>query len=1859
MNLHAAQSIQTMSELMDFASVPYHILTPKDAKPIIEVIQDTMVGSYRITKAHTRLHEKTFANLQMVNSYFDGRLKPTEGAAHTFTGRQAFSAILPPLLHINTLNKAKERVIITNSVLTDGFIDKNVFSDMSRGLLPVIFHDYGPFEVRRFLDNLQRLVCRWLMTGGFSVGISDLAVSEEINVELKAVIANMKADAYKRLDDVRRGTMENTSMFNNHDYFEREIINILNDSMKKAGSIGLRTIDDKWNRLINMVKSGSKGKDLNVSQMIAAVGQQNVDGKRVAYGFTDRTLPHFCKYDDGPESRGFVESSFISGLSPSEMFFHAMGGREGLIDTAVKSVTAETPIVIIEGGESKYVKIGEWIDEHLAARPTEVQHFPEDRNMEFLPLEKQVYIPTTDDDGNMSWGELTAVTRHDPGEAVYKVKTLGGREVTVADSESLLIWTKGKFLKMKTSKVEVGFFVPVTMNLPAPPVEVTYVDMQKYFPKAEYVYGTEYNRACRLMKEAQGDKFHIPRGWWEANNGKTFVTPFPSKARLQRATVRSNVDNILDGCVYPFHASRDSVRFPDKFELDYDNGVFIGIYLADGCAHELSGKVSIAKEDKGVQDYVKRWFSKFNIKSESLVQMKEAKGGFNGGFSYTVEGNSTLMARFLREFVGTLCHNKFVPDVAFNAPIEFVKGILCGYFTGDGTIDKYSVSSISASRRLTEGISMLCTRLGIFGKVSIRQQKSNNLGTEDIKPGHNLDIRSLWGQKFADNIELVMDHKNKSLHAATFTESHCNFDYQNDVVMDQIVEIYKVDVKDYPKLYDVTVPSTLNFGIANGLQLQDTSETGYIQRRLIKAMEDAKIYYDQTVRNASGSVMQFLYGEDGMEGTKIEKQVMPTMHKNIFELDRDYHLRTTDPIEAYLTEEAMDGMKKEGAWAKRAAEHFEALIEDRRMLLEVIFGGEKRSSIFYPIPFERILKNAHERSKVVGIADAPTDLTPVVVLDAIEELGAFMKVSKVDQGTLYAKMLVRAFLSPKPLIMGLRLKKSVFEWVVEEVKRYFKEAVAPAGEMVGIIAAQSLGETQTQLSVTKNTLVRCDKFAGKIGDFIDGLLKKNAADVVDLGNDSVVLDLKEGVEDHHIIGVSNDEKTSWHRIKQVSRHPANGGMVKVTTLSGRTTCATLSHSFLKRTPTGIVPVLGSELKMGDRLPVARNIPTAPEPIMSKTLGNNTYVLDKEFGQAIGAHLAHGHISNEPQLEEFNERALPAWVYQATLEFIQGIVDGFLNVCSHSVHERVVDDIIVLQAFCGVFSCKKQEGDVYHIVPADLEEIDIIPKVDVLLLECGVVGPWGGRLSRTELQKNIDMIEKTHSAPKFDHNIALLKQAVNSHVVWDEIVKLEILPDPQEYVYDFTVPGNDSFMVDTCVLVHNTLDSFHVSGTAAAVKATSGVPRIKELLSVSKNMKTPSLTIYLKKDVGTVDNPIETDDEGIHTDPRVREAKERAMQVLRSLETTRLEQVLESTEIFYDAAASLGTGYASSIPEDRTWLNTYNEFVDVQYGAPASGASPWVLRMRIHKAKLHAARLTMTDIYLRLMAGNPGITCLFSDDNAQELVMRVSLNDNAKGADKEGYDQVAALKALEQTLINKPIKGMERIRKVSMHAKTQEQYNTATQAFDKQAIWVLDTDGSNLAEILANPNVDSTRTVSNDPREIYAVLGVEAARNSLYLEIMDVIKESSVNYRHVSLLIDTMTHRGNLMSIDRHGINRGDVGPLAKSSFEETTDMLINASVFSEYDKINGVSANIMLGQLPPCGTGDSDILLDEEAYLALLSGMKKTPAMHAIHEDGEADESEGARGDGDICGYSTFQFNTKQIQKQDVGGAFRLQEVGF
>ncbi len=157
-------------------------------------------------------------------------------------------------------------------------------------------------------------------------------------------------------------------------------------------------------------------------------------------------------------------------------------------------------------------------------------------------------------------------------------------------------------------------------------------------------------------------------------------------------------------------------------------------------------------------------------------------------------------------------------------------------------------------------------------------------------------------------------------------------------------------------------------------------------------------------------------------------------------------------------------------------------------------------------------------------------------------------------------------------------------------------------------------------------------------------------------------------------------------------------------------------------------------------------------------------------------------------------------------------------------------------------------------------------------------------------------------------------------------------------------------------------------------------------------------------------------------------------------------------------------------------------------------------------------------------------------------------------------------------------------------------------------WILETDGVNLLDVFNSSYVDFVNTYSNDIIEVYDCLGIEAARQLLIEQITEVIEYegSYINDRHIELLCDIMTNKGILTAINRQGINRGDIGPLAKCSFEDTTDQLIKAGLFGEKDKLNGVSSNIMMGQIINAGTGLCDIYLDEKKMIEEMKDISFT-----------------------------------------------------
>jgi len=403
MNMHVPQSVQAMSELINIVGVNHQIISPRENKPIITVVQDTLLGLYKLTQSEIiRYNEGTmltytesgniydtstapnykwvdsciYTKKQMINiisqlSTFDGTYPDPDNVyekngkkIELWSGKSVLSYLLPEHINLEMENSSYDnvsqdtsdplkRLILENTdkinkvkivkgKIQQGTFDKGLFSKTSKGLIHTIYNDLGPERTNDFINDLQRITNNILLIEGFSVGISDMVADSQTSEKINTIIKERKSQIEEIMQEFHLNIFEGIQGQTNSDFFEGKVNGILNKTINETGKIGLSNLDPK-NRATYMINSGSKGKLTNIAQMIACLGQQNVDGKRIPYGFDGRTLPHYHKYDDSSEARGFVENSFISGQTPQEFFFHAMGGREGLIDTAVK--TAQTGYV--------------------------------------------------------------------------------------------------------------------------------------------------------------------------------------------------------------------------------------------------------------------------------------------------------------------------------------------------------------------------------------------------------------------------------------------------------------------------------------------------------------------------------------------------------------------------------------------------------------------------------------------------------------------------------------------------------------------------------------------------------------------------------------------------------------------------------------------------------------------------------------------------------------------------------------------------------------------------------------------------------------------------------------------------------------------------------------------------------------------------------------------------------------------------------------------------------------------------------------------------------------------------------------------------------------------------------------------------------------------------------------------------------------------------------------------------------------------------------------------------------------------------------------------------------------------------
>ena len=613
----------------------------------------------------------------------------------------------------------------------------------------------------------------------------------------------------------------------------------------------------------------------------------------------------------------------------------------------------------------------------------------------------------------------------------------------------------------------------------------------------------------------------------------------------------------------------------------------------------------------------------------------------------------------------------------------------------------------------------------------------------------------------------------------------------------------------------------------------------------------------------------------------------------------------------------------------------------------------------------------------------------------------------------------------------------------DTIQKRFFHALAPPGENVGILAAQSIGERQTQLSISpKHRIVLYHKhtnhhYSTTIGEFIDSNISTG---YIDLGNGSRVKPIK----GYEICSLSKEEEIKWMPISEISRHPPNGDLIRIITEKGHTVTSTLSHSHLCRDEKHhISPIEGRLLKVGDRIPIQMGV---------------------------------------------------------TEYFPKSIVTS-INRISYFIRTPLYDT----------------ESDV----------------------------------PRDQLKEFVKHIQSHPKYPllKYTNDYKGLVRALRSPVEWVKIDHIEIIPEkeiPFPYVYDFSVPETETFMIDRGVFVHNTLDTFHSTGVTTSTVVT-GVPRFAELLSATKNPNNNRTIICTTVPHTTIS--------GIRDDIGHR--------------LTYL--------VFEDIVKDIRFGGK----ERKPWYDAYDTLHSNSYEACEKH-----IEITIDPFYLFKHRISMYSIYQAVSNEFSDIHCVYSPmpqgivDIWYETPFSMKLTPEEEVIIPPDHQELYYVNGkILPAILKIPISGIEGIG----HIRYIKQPDTG--------IFMIQAVGSNMIDVIRLDGIDPYKTYSNNIWVLYELLGIEAVREFLITEFLEIISvDSYINKIHVELLVDCMIHTGTISSVSRTGVTDEHFDMLSRASFERSMDHFVQAAFNGEIDPTDSISSSIFCGKVSRTGSGICDLL---------------------------------------------------------------------
>lgn len=349
MNLHVLRTYEAIAEAKELMSVPTQMISPQSNKPIIGLVQDSLVSVYLLTLRDTLLTRAQMMQMVMPIAYplftdlpLPCILKPVA----LWSGKQLFSLLFPSFNMDVTLpagvadgidkredgvmDVGERRVVIRHGVLMAGTLCKKTMGTSPGHIIHTLVKDCGNDLAAKFVGDAQRLLVEYMLIRGFSVGVGDCLMSDTTHA--KVVGSINRSLAY--VDDMLATHHGKESP----QLLESCVTRVMTGVLTRVGAVVQEDLQ-RDNQVHIMVTSGAKGSSVNIAQILGCVGQQSVEGSRIAPDIHGRTLPCYAPGQQTAESRGFVANSYGTGLTAQEYFFHAMGGREGLVDTAVKTAS--------------------------------------------------------------------------------------------------------------------------------------------------------------------------------------------------------------------------------------------------------------------------------------------------------------------------------------------------------------------------------------------------------------------------------------------------------------------------------------------------------------------------------------------------------------------------------------------------------------------------------------------------------------------------------------------------------------------------------------------------------------------------------------------------------------------------------------------------------------------------------------------------------------------------------------------------------------------------------------------------------------------------------------------------------------------------------------------------------------------------------------------------------------------------------------------------------------------------------------------------------------------------------------------------------------------------------------------------------------------------------------------------------------------------------------------------------------------------------------------------------------------------------------------------------------------------------